>query len=139
MAHTLHGNCLCKAITYTVDSESPVPNTVLCHCKDCQRTTGTTYSLLIIVPRSAFHLTGGTSIYHATGESGQSVERHFCNACGSPVFTAVDVAPDTVFVKAGTLDDELKKQLIAPHIEIFTRSRLPFSTEKVQFLSKETQ
>jgi hypothetical protein len=39
------------------------------------------------------------------GESGNELTRHFCPECGSPIFTSSPKHPDTVYVKAGTLDD----------------------------------
>jgi hypothetical protein len=38
MSGLLDGRCLCGCLTYRCDGEPLV--TVVCHCKDCQRQTG---------------------------------------------------------------------------------------------------
>ena len=39
------GHCLCGAISYTYDGESEA--VVLCHCGDCQRHTGSAFSVMV--------------------------------------------------------------------------------------------
>jgi hypothetical protein len=57
-----------------------------CHCRDCQRASGSAYAALLDVPIAAFTLTRGTLKYHrVTGESGKTLDRGFCPDCGSPV------------------------------------------------------
>jgi len=40
-----------------------------------------------------------------TADSGYLLTRHFCPACGSPLYTSSPRHPDLVYVKAGALDD----------------------------------
>jgi hypothetical protein len=81
--------------------------TLLCHCRDCQRQSGAPASIVVIVDRSAFELTGDTLACHETenGEHGARRERWFCSACGSPLVTYMDDMPQFAVIKAGTLDD----------------------------------
>jgi len=76
-----------------------------CHCKNCQKQTGTAFSVVIGVPKSAISIEGPIKTFHDTGDSGQRVDRNFCSECGSPIFSDVAVMQDIVFIKAGTLDD----------------------------------
>ncbi len=57
----------------------------VCHCKTCQRQTGTSFSLLVGTPRLAVTVTGDLSTYEDHGESGGVVLRGFCPNHGSPV------------------------------------------------------
>ena|SRR5437764_6787048 len=120
----LSGRCLCGSVRYHVAGE-PVMQMV-CHCADCQRQTGTAFSVIVGVPRAALSLEGETlASFTTTGEDhGTPTERHFCSACGSPIVSIVGAVPDFAFLKAGTLDDA---SWLAPGVEIWTRSAQPWS------------
>jgi len=55
----LDGRCLCGRLTYHCDGEPLV--TVVCHCKDCQRQTGSAFSIFVVVPRATLHVEGDMS------------------------------------------------------------------------------
>jgi len=97
------GGCLCGRVRYSA-KEDPVFVGV-CHCTHCQRQTGTAFSVLVGIPKSAMSLQGQVKTFHDTGDSGQPVDRSFCPECGSPIFSDVAVMPGVTFIKAGTLDD----------------------------------
>jgi len=78
------GGCACGAIRYECSAAPLLP--MNCHCRDCQRASGSAYAALLHVPVAAFTLTQGTLKYHRrTGESGNTLDRGFCPECGSPV------------------------------------------------------
>jgi hypothetical protein len=97
-----------------------------CHCTDCQRQTGTAFSIVIAVPRAALTVEGDSVASHTTiGEAhGTPTERHFCSACGSPIVSYVEAMPELAFVKAGTLDDA---SWLTPDVEVWTRSAQPWA------------
>jgi hypothetical protein len=100
-----HGGCLCGAIRYATRA-TPLRVTV-CHCKFCQRATGSAYMVEPIFARGAFEITAGTpSTYvHVSEGSGKRVAIHFCVACGTKLFLAFERFPEVVGVYAGTFDD----------------------------------
>ena len=101
---TLSGSCLCGAVRYSTTA-SPVLMG-LCHCKHCQRRSGSAYSMLVGVPKGSLALTGEPlSSFADTGDSGLPVLRKFCPKCGSPVLSEAAAMPMLDFIKAGTLDD----------------------------------
>ena len=118
------GRCLCGAVTYSADAEPAVQ--AVCHCTDCQRQTGNPFSVLVAVPRDAFEISGDTlASFSTTGtDHGGETKRHFCSACGSPLFSAVSVMPQLVFIKAGSLDDA---SWLQPSVEAWTSSAQPWS------------
>jgi hypothetical protein len=120
----LTGHCLCGAVTYSADA-APVAQAV-CHCADCQRQTGDPFSAIVGVPRDSFQVAGDTlGSFTTTGEDhGGPTERHFCTACGSPLFSIAAVAPQLAFLKAGSLDDSSWFQ---PAFEVWTRSAQPWT------------
>jgi hypothetical protein len=98
------GHCLCGAISYRFDAEPEA--VVLCHCRECQRHTGSAFSVNVLVPRSSLEIKGTPSNHQTTGtENGQLRDRLFCGDCGTPIFTIMHERPDVTIVKAGTLDD----------------------------------
>jgi hypothetical protein len=99
------GGCLCGAVRYTA---SGTPAMVLaCHCKNCQRQSGSALSIIAAYPRDAVSISGTLTAYHDTGETGGDVIRKFCGKCGSPVLSDIPQAhfAEMVFIKTGTMDD----------------------------------
>jgi hypothetical protein len=122
----LDGRCLCGSITYTCDAEPAM--TAVCHCRNCQRSTGTSFSLVVAAPKAAFQLSGDTlGTFQTVGEEhGMAADRRFCTACGSPVITESPLMPDMVLIKAGTLDDP---SWLEPQMEIWGSSAQPWLPE----------
>jgi hypothetical protein len=81
------------------------PQTVYtCHCLDCQRLTGSSFSLGIVVPEKRFHLTGvEPRRLQRTADSGRVNTRLVCPECGSWICR---MPRDGVArVRGGALDD----------------------------------
>lgn len=98
------GGCLCGEVRYTSDAEPGM--TAVCHCKDCQRQTGTSFSIVVAIPKATLKFEKNLPVtFVGKGESGQAVFRNFCQKCGSPIYTLNAQASDTAWIKAGTLDD----------------------------------
>ena len=118
----IEGGCLCGAVRYTSDAD-PVA-TAICHCKNCQRQSGSAFSVIIGIPRASFSLQGDPmKSYEDRGESGQPVLRQFCGNCGSPVVSDVAVTPDLLWIKTGTLDDPSQ---LHPQMHIWTDHQQPW-------------
>lgn len=116
---SITGRCLCGSITYLCEAEPTL--TAVCHCRDCQRQTGTASSLIVAVPAGSLQISGDTLSSFATigEEHGTKTNRHFCSSCGSPIVSRVEAMPDLEFIKAGTMDDASG---LTPTLEFFTRS-----------------
>lgn len=76
------------------------------------------FSTNLIVAQHQFQLQGEPSKFRDEGDSGMPVWRHFCNNCGSPVFTVAESMPGIIIVKVGTLDDASNLQ---PAIEVYAK------------------
>jgi hypothetical protein len=116
----LDGSCLCGKVTYSSEAE-PVA-TAACHCTDCQKQTGTAFSVIVAVPREALRIDGEEHIgaFTTVGtDTGKEVSRRFCRECGSPVFSFADIMPQLAFIKAGTLDDT---SWLDPQMHVWTDS-----------------
>jgi len=118
----LDGRCLCGAVSYRADAD-PV-FTAICHCKNCQRQTGTAFSLVVGVREEDFELDGEPAVFTTAGEDhGGETRRHFCSACGSPLLSTSDALPGIVIVKAGTLDDV---SWLQPQLEVWGEQAQPW-------------
>jgi hypothetical protein len=103
---TIHeGGCLCGAIRYETLKE-PI-RVAICHCRFCQRATGSAYMVEPVFQDIDFRLTrGALATYQQRSEgSGKMVTIHFCQVCGTRIFLGLERAPDIRGVYAGTFDD----------------------------------
>src|SRR5215471_2495374 len=97
------GGCACGAIRYECAAE---PLFALnCHCRDCQRASGSAFCPVLYVPRTALTISGQSRYYAVRAASGNSVCRGFCPHCGSPVFIQAALVPDLQGLWAASLDD----------------------------------
>lgn len=116
------GGCLCGAIRYSSLAAPAV--TAVCHCRDCQKQTGTSFSILLGIPKDGLTLTGDKpQDIETLGASGLAVRRTFCGQCGSPIFSAATSAPELLWLKAGTLDDPSPLQ---PDIHMWCETAQPW-------------
>ena len=98
------GQCLCGAIRYSFPNDPAM--TGVCHCKNCQRQAGSAFSTLAGVPKAEFEMQGEPKLYEDSDtDTGNTVQRYFCDKCGSPIYSAIDAQPDMLFLKTGTMDD----------------------------------
>ena len=99
------GGCLCGHIRYSVKTE-PMRVTI-CHCRFCQRATGSAFLVEPIFGKSDFSLTAGepTIYQHRSEGSGKIVNVHFCARCGTKLFLSFERFSEVVGVYGGTFDD----------------------------------
>lgn len=118
------GGCLCGAVRYRYEGR-PL-GTSICHCEECQRSTGSAFSTQLAVRTDRLELDGETpATYETIGtDSGERRERRFCAKCGSPVFSVLAELPEMAFIKAGTLDD---KSSLRPTMEAWRESAQPWT------------
>jgi hypothetical protein len=115
------GGCLCGAVRYTADAD-PTTATV-CHCKDCQKFTGSAFAALVFVPNEALTVTGTLKTFTSLGGSGNPIDRLFCPECGSSIAEQSSRRPDAMVLNVGTFDDPA---IAVPGREIFRDDRLPW-------------
>jgi hypothetical protein len=116
------GGCLCGQVRYSATAEPTFVG--VCHCKSCQKQTGSAFSVLVGLSKSALSVRGELKAFRDVGGSGQPVDRYFCPECGSPIFTDAAAIPGIAFIKAGTLDDT---SWLDPTLHIYCDSKEPWT------------
>jgi hypothetical protein len=72
----MNGGCLCGQLRYAANTE-PIFSAV-CHCKTCQKQTGTAFRIVVAVPQSAVSIQGSLKTCTRAGDTGQRVVNRFC-------------------------------------------------------------
>lgn len=97
------GRCLCGAVTYELRAEPA--RMAACHCKDCQRSSGTGHMSLAFFKAADVSIQGDMSSYDTTADSGNINTRHFCTTCGSRLMATNSARPGVVGIAVGCADD----------------------------------
>jgi len=115
------GGCACGALRYRLTRTPLVVHA--CHCRDCQRITGSAFVINVWIERECVECTAGQPrAFLLAGGSGKPHEVFFCGACGTTVWSRYHSVPGhSLFVRAGTLDDPCAAE---PDVHIFTATKL---------------
>ncbi len=114
----ISGSCLCGAVRYSTSAEPAMM--AVCHCTDCQKQSGSAFSINVLVPRDQLEVEGeALTQFDVKGNSGANVSRNFCNLCGSPLFNVLDHFGGMAAIKAGTMDDS---SWVKPGVQIWCDS-----------------
>jgi len=106
--------CSCGQLTAAVTGE-PL-RISMCHCLACQRRTGSVFGAQARFPRENVTVSGKSTEYARTGDSGSTARFHFCPACGATVYYELEGANDFVGVPVGAFADP---QFPAPRVSIY--------------------
>jgi hypothetical protein len=121
--YTLEGGCTCRRVRYRVTRRPLIVH--CCHCRWCQRETGTAFALNAMVESEAVSLLCGDPqrvLTPSNSGRGQTIVR--CPECRVAVWSHYAGAGDRIsFVRVGTLDDP---DALTPDVHIFTASKQPW-------------
>ncbi|KAK3064833.1 hypothetical protein LTS18_003502 [Coniosporium uncinatum] len=85
---TATGSCLCNSVAYSITGVDKGP--VLCHCSNCQKTTGSAFANNHRFMKAKLDITKGEDKVNTYSDSnsisGNTLLRHFCSQCGSPIY-----------------------------------------------------
>lgn len=118
----ISGRCVCGQVTYRADAEPIFAG--VCHCRTCQRATGSAFASVVAIPAAALSLSGEVRQFDGVGDSGKATHRRFCPACGSSVALSADIMDGVVMVPIGTLDDAAWVQ---PAMQIYCDAAQPWA------------
>ncbi len=118
----LEGGCACGAVRYRLNSAPMFVH--CCHCRDCQRQTGSAFVLNALIETDRITLLAGAPEPVAVPtESGAPHEIYRCRTCRTAVWSDYGGRSALRFVRVGTLDEPTA---LPPDVHIYTRSKLPW-------------
>ena len=120
MSDIHEGGCLCGNVRFRTVGD-PIMATI-CHCKFCQRRTGSAFSEPVIFKMEQIEFSGGprSTYEHHSDESQRWLRMDFCPRCGTTVSWTAERRPGTRGINGGTFDDPNWVQIVRKHI--WTRS-----------------
>jgi hypothetical protein len=99
----LTGGCNCGAVRYEVSA--PLVKASYCHCKRCQRRSGTAVSVSAHPAEGSFRIVQGEdSLRCWQPEVGGA--KFFCGVCGSQIYANNPSHADPIGIRMGTFDSD---------------------------------
>ncbi len=125
MTETIEGGCTCGQVRYQILSKPMIVH--CCHCRWCQRQTGTAFALNALIEASRVKLLNGDvealTLASPSG-NGQTIAR--CPKCRVAVWSNYfmgGLKERIRFIRVGTLDNP---DLLPPDVHIFTSTKQPW-------------
>ena len=120
MTEIHEGGCVCGDIRYRTAGDAAAAT--ICHCKFCQRRTGSAFSEPVFFKMEQVEFSGESrSVYeHRSDESQRWLRMEFCPRCGTTVSWTAERRPGMYGINGGTFDDPDWVQATRRHI--WTRS-----------------
>ena len=115
----LTGQCLCGTVTYAADSE--IIMQANCHCTDCRQSSGSPFATLVFIKKDDLDIQGEVKTFDHVVDSGNKLTKIFCPNCGSQLFTANEVRPNSIGIRAGTLNEH---QEVKPQFNVFASGKM---------------
>lgn len=134
MKTPLRGSCQCGAVTYSVNAD-PV-FTYACHCRNCQKRTGSAFSMGMVVAAAALEMKGELTSWSRVSDEGNTNTRYSCARCGNIMYGIGENAPDLAKLQAGTLEET---GTVEPEVHLWTSRKQPWLTLPARVRQFETQ
>jgi hypothetical protein len=110
------GGCACGAIRYRLAGPPIFVN--CCHCRQCQKVTGSAFALNAMIEADRVEL--------LKGDPAEAEGKRHCAGCGTLLWaTHRRFGDDILFLRAGTLDEG---ERLEPDAHFFVRSKHPWVT-----------
>jgi len=121
-AFPVEGGCQCGTARYQITA--PPLGVYNCHCRDCQRSSGSTHTMSMPTRREHVVLLRGELVaYDKPADSGRIVRMMGCARCGTKLWNEPQSSPTMLVIKPGTLDD---MSWAVPVGNIWTASKVPW-------------
>jgi len=96
------GGCLCGKITYKCKADFRYFH--LCHCKQCQKSTGSAHRANVFTDEVNLSWLSGVDLIKRYDVPGRAISNAFCTECGSAL-PYLSLAQKIYVVPVGTLDE----------------------------------
>jgi len=112
----IKGSCQCGIVNYALN-DHPIL-TYAWHCSDCQKRTGSAFSLGTIISPSALALEGELTSWERTSDTGSINTRYSCKRCGNIIYGVGSLTPEIFKLQPGTLNDTCE---VLPEVHLWTK------------------
>ena len=106
----LAGGCLCGGVRFRIAGRLGPAG--YCHCKQCQRASGSAFAANAPVRTRYFAFTSGAELVNEY-ESSPGKFRAFCRRCGSPLYSRRESEPELRRIRLGTVDGDPGRRPLA--------------------------
>jgi hypothetical protein len=117
MSAVSKGSCLCGEVSFEVSGE--FENFFLCHCKYCQKDTGSAHAANIFSTKAKLNWLNGEEKVKTYTLNPTKHTKSFCSDCGSAL-PSLQMQGKLVVVPAGSLDQDIS---IRPSAHLFVASK----------------
>jgi len=100
----LGGGCMCGSVRFEINE--PLLGAAYCHCKRCQRRTGTAVSTTGLTAVGSFRVVEGEQLVRTYDPGDGGWKKSFCGECSSQLFTTNSENADLVAVRLGAIDGD---------------------------------
>jgi len=120
---TSDGGCTCGFVRYRMTTKPLFVH--CCHCRWCQRETGSSFALNALIEADRMQLLAGeVEIIDMPSHTGKGQKVSRCPRCHIAVWSNYGETGDAVrFVRVGTLDEPDR---LPPDVHVFTASKQPW-------------
>jgi len=99
----LTGGCNCGAVRFEISE--PLLGALYCHCRRCQRRTGTAAAASAGAKPGTFRIVSGEDRIRRWN-AGDGADKDFCEVCGSALFAQNPQQRDAIFIRMGLFDGD---------------------------------
>lgn len=117
MSKTSQGSCLCKEVSFQIEGD--FDSFFLCHCKFCQKDTGTAHAANLFSSKAKMRWLSGKDKVKTFNLPSTKHVKSFCSVCGSAL-PSEQMNGKLLVVPAGSLDTDIS---IRPNAHIFLSSK----------------
>ena len=115
----LKGSCACGKVIYEITNKPLF--TQACHCKNCKKSTGSSFVIHTMIFEDDLMLKGDISSTKLPTGSGKGYRAYFCDKCGVYLYCKYNVAKGRLAIRSTTLDFPLE-----PQAHIFVKNKDPW-------------
>ena len=122
----LKGSCACGEVEYTIIDEPLF--TQACHCKNCKKSTGSSFVIHTMIFEDDLVLKGKVSSTELLTGSGKGYRAYFCVNCGVYLYCKYNISQGRAAIRTATLNNP-----ITPEAHIFVKDKDPW----IDIINKE--
>ena len=114
-------SCICGQLMAKV-AVDPIRVSV-CHCRACQRRTGSVFGVQARFRREDVEITGRGEDYVRVGDSGGKITFTFCSSCGGTVYYVIEGREESIVIPVGAFADST---IPAPTFSVYEERMHPW-------------